>query len=87
MRILQTLDSYYPKFDGPTNVITNYNKAFLKMEGGKAQSEIFVPRHPGYVDTQPFPVHRVRSIRSAEGYYQGTPGLDSKLKRLSLIHI
>ena len=81
MRILQTLDSYYPKFDGPTNVITNYNKAFLKMEGGKAQSEIFVPRHPGYVDTQPFPVHRVRSIRSAEGYYQGTPGLDSKLKR------
>lgn len=81
MRILLTLDSYYPKFDGPTNVITNYNKAFLKMEGGKAQSEIFVPRHPGYVDTQPFPVHRVKSIRSAEGYYQGTPGLDRDLKR------
>ena len=81
MRILQTLDSYYPKFDGPTNVITNYAKGFMEMEDGKAQSEIFVPRYPGYTDNQPFPVHRIKSIRTAEGYYQATPGTDGKLHR------
>ncbi len=79
MKILQTLDCYYPKFDGPTNVITNYSKSLMKIENSEV--EIFVPRFPNYTDNQPFPVHRVKSVPSVEGYYQGTPGLDGKLKK------
>lgn len=79
MKILQTLDCYYPKFDGPTNVITNYSKSLMKIENSKV--EIFVPRFPNYTDNQPFPVHRVKSLPSVEGYYQGTPGSDAKMKK------
>ena len=79
MKILQTLDCYYPKFDGPTNVITNYSKSLQKVK--HADVDVFVPRFPNYTDNQPFRVFRVKSIPTADGYYQGTPGLDKKLKK------
>lgn len=79
MKILQTLDCYYPKFDGPTNVITNYSKSLIKVKN--ADVGVFVPRFPKYKDNQPFEVFRVKSIKSADGYYQGTPSVDGKLKK------
>ena len=79
MKILQTLDCYYPKFDGPTNVITNYGKSLKKVKN--AEVDVYVPRFPKYKDDQPFKVVRVKSVRSADGYYQGMPGIDGKLKK------
>ena len=79
MKILQTLDCYYPKFDGPTNVITNYGKSLKKVKN--AEVDVYVPRFPKYKDDQPFKVGSVKSVRSADGYYQGMPGIDGKLKK------
>lgn len=79
MKILQTLDCYYPKFDGPTNVITNYGKSLKKVKN--AEVDVYVPRFAKYKDDQPFKVVRVKSVRSADGYYQGMPGIDGKLKK------
>ena len=79
MKILQTLDCYYPKFDGPTNVITNYGKSLKKVKN--AEVDVYVPRFPKYKDDQPFKVVRVKSVRSADRYYQGMPGIDGKLKK------
>lgn len=79
MKILQTLDCYYPKFDGPTNVITNYGKSLKKVKN--AEVDVYVPRFPKYKDDQSFKVVRVKSVRSADGYYQGMPGIDGKLKK------
>ena len=79
MKILQTLDCYYPKFAGPTNVITNYGKSLKKVKN--AEVDVYVPRFPKYKDDQPFKVVRVKSVRSADGYYQGMPGIDGKLKK------
>ena len=79
MKILQTLDCYYPKFDGPTNVITDYGKSLKKVKN--AEVDVYVPRFPKYKDDQSFKVVRVKSVRSADGYYQGMPGIDGKLKK------
>lgn len=91
MRVLEVLDTYYPKFDGPTMVITNYCKSLNKIEG--VQAEVCVPRFPKYVDTQPFHVQRVKSMKGPENYYYGVPKFDGKLKKFlkenhfDLIHI
>ena len=91
MRVLEVLDTYYPKFDGPTMVITSYCKHLNKIDG--VQAEVCVPKFPKYVDDQPFPVFRVKSLKGPEGYYYGIPAFDSKLKKylkenkFDLIHI
>ncbi len=91
MRVLEVLDTYYPKFDGPALVITSYAKSLNKLEGTKA--EVCVPRFPKYEDHQPFPVFRVKSQKGPEGYYYGLPSFDGKLKKFlkenkfDLIHI
>ena len=79
MRILEVLDTYYPKFDGPTMVITNYCKSLNKIENVKA--EVCVPHFPDYVDDQPFGVFRTTSVKGLEGYYFPTPDCDVKLKK------
>lgn len=91
MKILEVLDCYYPKFDGPVQVVTNYCKSLNKIEGCSA--EVCVPRFPKYTDNQPFPVFRVSSLKGPEGYYYGVPSFDSKLKkylkenRFDVIHV
>lgn len=79
MRVLEVLDTYYPKFDGPTMVITNYCKSLNKING--IQAEACVPKFPKYKDNQPFNVFRVKSLKGPEGYYYGVPGFDGKLKK------
>lgn len=91
INILEVLDCYYPKFDGPTLVITSYCKSFIK-QNPEITPTVVVPRFPKYVDNQPFKVIRTESIKSAEGYYAGLPEFDSKLKKflkenkIDLIH-
>lgn len=91
IKVLEVLDAYYPKFDGPCLVVTSLSKSFLKT--GKAQPTIVVPRFPKYKDEQPFNVFRVKSVRAPEQYYAGIPTIDCKLKRFlkknkpDIIHI
>ena len=91
MRVLEVLDSYYPKFDGPNLVITSYANSFLK--DNDVECEVAVPRYPKYKDNQKFKVNRVRSIKGPEGYTVALPNLDCKLKKylkeknFDIIHI
>ncbi|MBO4251410.1 MAG: glycosyltransferase [Clostridia bacterium] len=91
MKILEVLDCYYPKFDGPCLVITSYSNSMLKMKDTIVK--VAVPKFPKYKDNQKFTVFRTKSIPSAEGYRCALPGLDSKLKRFlkenefDIIHI
>lgn len=91
LKILEVLDAYYPKFDGPCLVITSYAKSFLKMENTDVM--IAVPKFPNYTDNQPFTVFRTKSIPSAEGYRCVLPAIDFKLKKFlkenkfDIIHI
>lgn len=85
IRILLVTDTYYPKFDGPVLVTTHYAKNFLNMSNITA--EIAAPLQPDsnnkkwYVDDQPFPVHRCKSLKSSEGYRMGIPSSDAKFKK------
>lgn len=91
INVLEVLDCYYPKFDGPTLVITSYSKSFLKQNKGIIPT-VVVPKFPKYVDNQPFEVFRTASMKSADGYYAGIPTMDAKLtkylknKKIDLIH-
>ncbi len=79
MRIFEVLDNYYPKFDGPIQVITNYCKCLNKLDG--VQAEVFVPKFPKYVDNQPFNVFRVKSMVGPDGDRTPLPVFDRKLKK------
>lgn len=78
LKILEVLDCYYPKFDGPCLVITSYAKCLNEMG---VETKVAVPYFPNYEDNQPFEVFRVKSIPSKEGYRCGLPGTDRKLKK------
>ena len=41
IHVLEVLDCYYPKFDGPNMVITSYANSYTKS--GKCQVEAVVP--------------------------------------------
>lgn len=90
LKVLEVLDCYYPKFDGPCLVITSYANSFLK-DG--VDAKVAVPYFPNYEDNQAFEVFRVKSIPSKEGYRCATPNGDSKLKKFmkenqfDIIHI
>ncbi len=79
IKVLEVLDTYYPKFDGPCLVVTSLSKSFLRS--GEAIPSVVVPRFPKYKDEQPFDVFRVKSIRTKEGYYGAVPAVDCKLKK------
>lgn len=91
MKILQVMDTYYPKIDGPNNVLTFYTENLNNIEG--VDAEVVVPRTRNYVDVQKFVVRRVKSLPAVEGYEMGLAGLDRKLKKflkntkIDLIHI
>lgn len=91
IKVLEVLDCYYPKFDGPTLVITSYCKSFTK--GEDIYPEAVVPFFPKYQDNQVFKVNRVKSMPTKEGYRMGIPAFDCKLKKylkenhFDLIHI
>lgn len=79
IKILEVLDCYYPKFDGPTQVVTNYAKNLIKMDD--VEVEVLVPRYKGYKDNQQFNVIRAKSMKGPEGYMTGLPALDCKMKK------
>ena len=76
MKILQVMDTYYPKIDGPNNVLTFYTENLNNIEG--VDAEVVVPRTRNYVDVQKFVVRRVKSLPAVEGYEMGLAGLDRK---------
>ena len=79
MKVFQVLDNYYPKFDGPVQVITNYCKCMNKIDG--VEAEVLVPRFPNYEDNQPFHVFRVKSMKGPDGDRTPLPKFDRKLKK------
>lgn len=91
IHVLEVLDCYYPKFDGPNMVITSYANSYTKS--GKCQVEAVVPSFPGYTDNQIFDVKRVKSISIPEGYRLALPWIDGKIKKwldqqdIDVIHI
>lgn len=90
IKVLEVLDAYYPKFDGPCLVITSYANSFLKLN---TDVKVAVPKFPKYKDSQLFEVYRTKSMPSKEGYRCALPGIDSKLKKFlkennfDIIHI
>lgn len=90
LKVLEVLDCYYPKFDGPCLVITSYANGFLKLG---AEVKLAVPEFPDYKDNQKFEVYRTTSIPAPEGYRCALPDLDKNLKKFlkenkfDIIHI
>lgn len=90
IKVLQVLDVFYPKFDGPCLVVTSYAKSFIKMG---LDAKVAVPKYPKYKDNQPFEIVRVSSVPSKEGYRCALPCMDKNLKKFlkennfDLIHI
>ncbi|MCQ2399071.1 MAG: glycosyltransferase [Clostridia bacterium] len=80
LTVLESLDAYYPTFDGPTVLITNYAKCFNKR--GDTRAELMVPKYPKYVDKADFPIHRILSVPAMEGYRCTLPFLQSKSKKV-----
>lgn len=77
LKILETLDTFYPNYDGPTVLITNYAKNLDKTNS----CAVLVPRYPNYTDNQPFSVFRCKSMKFADGYRCSFPGIDRKAKK------
>ena len=90
IKVLEVLDCYYPKFDGPCLVVTSYSNSLLKQG---VDVKVAVPRFPRYQDNQKFEVFRTKSMASKEGYRCALPGSDRKLKKFlkenkfDIIHI
>lgn len=90
LKVLEVLDCYYPKFDGPCLVVTSYSNSLLKQD---VDVKVAVPRFPKYQDNQKFEVFRTKSMASKEGYRCALPGSDGKLKKFlkenkfDIIHI
>lgn len=79
LSIIQSLDAFYPHFDGPVQVVTNYCRSMTKNPNHTVK--VVVPRYPNYKDTLPFDIYRTKSIGKKTGYRMATPGRDRKLKK------
>ncbi len=83
IHVAETMDSYYPNIDGPTNVMTFYAKNIDAREDGTCK--VIVPKAKKslkYVDCQPFDVIRCNSIYATKyGYRMGLPVFDSAFKK------
>ena len=80
LKILQSIDTFYPSVDGAISVAKNFTKALSK----KSECKIVVPKaskKSGYVDREDFEVIRSKSTSAPEGYRYGLPFLDKKLKK------
>ena len=90
MRIFEVIDTYYPKIDGPINVVDNYIKNLNNIKGVKA--EVFAPFKKN-TKQAPYVVHRVKCLPAVEEYYMACPSLDRKIKKyllknkVDLIHV
>jgi len=80
IKVMQVLDTYFPTFDGPTLLVSNYAKSMHKRDDMKV--EVLVPKFPKYKDDAPFPVHRVKSMPAQENYRCALPMFDRKAKKL-----
>ena len=80
LKIAEVLDSYFPCIDGPINVVTNYTEHLNKS----ADCKLIVPaakKRQKYVDNRPFEVIRCKATAAPEGYRNGHPFADRKLKK------
>ncbi len=78
LKILVGLDVYLPDVDGVINCVHNY---CLNLYD-KADINLIVPKNKrGYVDTQPYNIHRCGSIHvPVINNYYGIPEIDKKFK-------
>ncbi len=80
IRALEVLDTYFPAFDGPTILVSNYGKSMYKRED--MDVELLVPKFKNYVDKDEFKVNRVKSVSALETYNSAVPFLDCKAKKI-----
>ena len=77
---VEALDSFFPNFDGPVHVVSNYCKSFIKDKNIKVK--VIVPKYKGYVDTLPYDILCVKSFGSKNSTYKmATPGRDKNVKK------
>lgn len=80
IKILETMDAYYPCIDGPCNVINNYSKNLFNL----SDCDLAVPKpskKSGYVDNEVFKVYRVKSSWAPENYRLAHPNCDRKFNK------
>lgn len=80
LKILQTIDSYFPCIDGPINVVKNYSTDLNR----KTTCVLAVPKarkKDGYVDKEEFKVVRCKSVSAPEKYRAAQPTFDFKFKK------
>lgn len=80
IKILQTIDSYFPCIDGPINVVKNYSTRLNR----KTHCDLAVPKaakKDNYVDNEEFSVFRCFSISAPEKYRAAQPAFDFKFKK------
>lgn len=89
---VEALDSFFPNFDGPVHVVTNYCKCFTKDENIKVK--VIVPEYKGYKDTLPYDILRVKAIGPKDSNYKmAMPANDNRVKnffkntKVDLIHL
>ncbi len=80
IRVLEVLDTYFPVFDGPTVLVSNYGKSMSKRDD--IEVELLVPKFKGYVDTDPFKVNRIASVGAQENYRSAIPFINGKAKKV-----
>lgn len=80
IKILQTIDSYYPCIDGPINVVKNYSMHLNRKE----ECWLAVPKaakKQHYEDKEEFKVIRCKSVSAPEHYRAARPFFDFKFKK------
>jgi glycosyltransferase involved in cell wall biosynthesis len=79
IKICQGIDSFYPIFDGPVQIVSNYAKELNLI----SECKVTAPSSgiKGFVDTQPYTVFRCRSIPAPLGYRFALPCLDGNFKK------
>lgn len=79
LNIIEAMDVYLPDVDGVVNTMHNYCLNLNK----KANVNVLVPKNKkGYVDSQPYKIHRCKSMYIPFfNYHYGIPALDKKFKQ------
>lgn len=91
LKVIEGMDSYLPDVDGVVNCVHNY---CLNMNN-KVELNVMVPKNrKGYVDNQPYRIHRCKSIHiPILNDYYGFPKWDKKFRKImesvdvDIIHI
>lgn len=79
LRVLEVLDCYFPSIDGPVQCVSNYANCLIK---NNCDVEVLVPHYPKYKDNQQFKVHRIFSIKGADGYRTPLPIFSKKARKV-----